>query len=140
MRLTILDPVGLGRNFAGFMHLADYSEALVNSRIWTEPQQIDARLSELNVHVESVIQNYLRNEFPTIESYNVQAAEVAEPYRILVVPDFPVGLQRIHGAKAPGDRAERSAMRGLRRAGVRHVGPSASVRDPRGPSEDRSSA
>ena len=92
VRLTILDPMGLGRNFAGFMHLADYSEALVNTRIWTEPQQIDARLSELNVHVELVIQNYLRNEYPTIESYNVQAAEVAEPYRILVVPDFPAGF------------------------------------------------
>ena len=92
VRLTILDPLGLGRNFAGFMHLADFSEALVNTRIWTEPQQIDARLSELNVHVELVIQNYLRNEYPTIESYNVQAAEVAEPYRILVVPDFPAGF------------------------------------------------
>lgn len=92
VRLTILDPVGLGRNFAGFMHLADYAEALVNSRIWTEPQHIDARLSEINVHIETVIQNYLRNEFPTLESYNEQAAEVAEPYKILVVPDFPSGF------------------------------------------------
>jgi len=92
VRLTMLDPVGLGRSFAGFMHLADYSEALVNSRIWTEPQQIDARLAELNSHVELVIQNYLRNEFLTIEAYNEQAAKVAEPYRVLVVPDFPAGF------------------------------------------------
>ena len=92
VRLTMLDPVGLGRSFAGFMHLADYAEALVNTRIWTEAQQIDARLGELNGHVETVIQTYLRNEFPTIESYNEQAAEVAEPYRVLVVPDFPTGF------------------------------------------------
>ena len=92
VRFTILDPVGLGRSFAGFMHLADYAEALVNTRIWTEPQQIDQRLAELNVHIETVIQNYLRNEFPTIEAYNAQAAEVAEPYRVLVVSDFPAGF------------------------------------------------
>ena len=37
VRFTIIDPVGLGDNFAAFMHLADYDEALVTSRIWTEP-------------------------------------------------------------------------------------------------------
>src|SRR5262249_11475096 len=36
VRFTILDPVGLGQNFAAFMHLADYDEALVGGRIWTE--------------------------------------------------------------------------------------------------------
>lgn len=92
VRFTILDPVGLGRNFAGFMHLADFAESLVNTRIWTEPQQIDQKLNELNVHIETVIQNYLRNEFATIEAYNDQAAEVAEPYRVLVVADFPAGF------------------------------------------------
>ncbi len=92
VRFTILDPVGLGRNFAAFMHLADYGEAMVNTRIWTEPQDIDHRLAELNTHIETVIQNYLRNEFPTIEAYNEQAAEVAEPYRVLVIADFPAGF------------------------------------------------
>ncbi len=92
VRFTIMDPVGLGRNFAAFMHLADFSGTLVNDRIWTEPQQIEQRLGELNLHIETVIQNYLRNEFATIEQYNEQAAEVAEPYRILVVADFPTGF------------------------------------------------
>ena len=36
VRFTIIDPVGLGENFAAFMHLADYNELLVTSRIWTE--------------------------------------------------------------------------------------------------------
>jgi DNA segregation ATPase FtsK/SpoIIIE, S-DNA-T family len=35
-RFTIIDPVGLGQNFSAFMHLADYDEAMVGSRIWTE--------------------------------------------------------------------------------------------------------
>ncbi len=92
VRFTIFDPVGLGRGFAGFMHLADYTEAMVNGRIWTEPQQIDQRLIEINTHIETVIQDYLRNEYPTIEDYNEHAGEVAEPYRILVVADFPAGF------------------------------------------------
>lgn len=92
VRFTILDPVGLGQNFAGFMHLADYEEALVGSRIWTETRHIEQRLADLTEHMEIVIQKYLRNEFETIEEYNVQAGEIAEPYRFLVIADFPVNF------------------------------------------------
>src|SRR5260370_41783806 len=89
VRFTIIDPVGLGENFATFMHLADYDEALVNSRIWTEMPHIEQRLEDLQAHMENVIQKYLRNEYETIEAYNAQAGEVAEPFRILVVANFP---------------------------------------------------
>ena len=40
-RFTIIDPVGLGQNFAGFMHLADYDETLVTGKAWSEPMQIE---------------------------------------------------------------------------------------------------
>ncbi len=89
VRFTIVDPVGLGQNFAGFMHLSDYDELLVSHKIWTEPQQIEQRLSDLTSHMSNVIQKYLRNEFETIEDYNQHAGEVAEPFRILVVANFP---------------------------------------------------
>jgi DNA segregation ATPase FtsK/SpoIIIE, S-DNA-T family len=92
VRFTILDPVGLGENFAAFMHLADYDEQLVNSRIWTEMPHIEQRLSDLTGHMENVIQKYLRNQFESIEDYNAMAGEVAEPYRILVVANFPAGF------------------------------------------------
>ena len=36
LSFTIFDPVGLGQNFAGLMHLADYEESHINSRIWTQ--------------------------------------------------------------------------------------------------------
>ncbi len=90
---TIVDPVGLGQNFAGFMHLADHDEALVGSRIWTESDHIEQRLADLTEHMETVIQKYLRNEFQTIDDYNAQAGELAEPYRFLVIADFPVGFE-----------------------------------------------
>ncbi len=92
VRFTIIDPIGLGESFAGFMHLADYEEALVGGRIWTESEHIEARLTELTSHRENVIQKYLRNEFDSIDAYNRQAGELAEPYRFLVIADFPAGF------------------------------------------------
>jgi DNA segregation ATPase FtsK/SpoIIIE-like protein len=86
---TIFDPVGLGQNFAGFMHLADYEESLINRRIWTQRDQLEDRLAELNEHIEKVIQMYLRNEYATITEYNAQAGSVAEKYHFLVIADFP---------------------------------------------------
>ncbi len=92
VRYTIIDPVGLGENFSAFMHLADYDEQLVASRIWTEPAHIERRLADLTEHMETVIQVYLRNEFQTIQEYNDFAGELAEPYRVLVIANFPSGF------------------------------------------------
>ena len=89
---TIFDPVGLGQNFAGIMHLADYEESNINSRIWTQTAQIEEKLAELNEHMEKVIQMYLRNEYETIAEYNAQAGTIAEKYHILVIASFPVNF------------------------------------------------
>ena len=89
VRFTIIDPIGIGRNFGAFMHLADFDGALVTNQVWTDPRQIEERLADLAAHMETVTQKYLRNEYATIEEYNAVAEEVAEPYRVLVVADFP---------------------------------------------------
>lgn len=89
---TVIDPVGLGENFAGLMHLADYQEDIINRRIWTQSQQIEQRLGELNDHMEKVIQMYLRNEYETITEYNLKAGNIAEKYHFLVVADFPAAF------------------------------------------------
>ncbi len=92
VRFTILDPVGLGQNFAAFMDLADHDDLLVTSRIWTETAHIEQRLADLTAHMENVIQKYLRDRYPTINDYNAMAGEVAEPFRILVVANFPTNF------------------------------------------------
>ena len=112
VRFTIVDPVGLGENFAGFMHLGDYHELLVTNRIWTESQHIEQRLTDLTEHMENVIQKYLRNEFETIEEYNTMAGEVAEPFRILVVANFPTNFNDAGAAAVDQHRQQR------RRCGV----------------------
>ncbi|NUQ64921.1 MAG: cell division protein FtsK, partial [Pirellulales bacterium] len=89
VRFTIIDPVGLGENFAAFMHLADFDEQLVANRIWTDMAHIPHRLADLTEHMENVLQVYLRNEFESIHQYNAAAGEMAEPYRVLVIANFP---------------------------------------------------
>jgi S-DNA-T family DNA segregation ATPase FtsK/SpoIIIE len=92
LNFTVVDPVGLGQNFAGVMHLADYEERLINSKIWTQTAQIEQKLADLNEHMEKVIQMYLRNEYETIAEYNEAAGNIAEKYHFLVVADFPAGF------------------------------------------------
>jgi len=109
LAFTIIDPVGLGQNFAGLMHLSDYEETLINRRIWTQHDQIEERLAELNEHIEKVIQMYLRNEYATITEYNAQADSVAEKYHFLVVADFPANfgetaVKRLQSIAASGAR------------------------------------
>jgi S-DNA-T family DNA segregation ATPase FtsK/SpoIIIE len=92
VRFTLIDPIGIGRNFGAFMHLADFDPSLVHDQVWTDPHQIEEQLADLAAHMEKVTQKYLRNEYATIEEYNAVAGEVAEPYRVLVIADFPTNL------------------------------------------------
>lgn len=95
LSFTLVDPVGLGESFAGLMHLADYDEILINSRIRTQESQIETRLGELCEHMEKVIQMYLRNDYETITEYNKAAGTIAERYHFLVVADFPNGFSEL---------------------------------------------
>ncbi|MGO8767066.1 MAG: FtsK/SpoIIIE domain-containing protein [Limisphaerales bacterium] len=109
VNFTIFDPIGLGQNFAALMHLADYEEGYINSRIWTQTTQFEEKLAELNEHMEKVIQMYLRNEYATIADYNAQAGSIAEKYHFLVVASFPVNFsdtaaRRLRNIAANGAR------------------------------------
>ncbi len=109
LAFTIFDPVGLGQNFAGIMHLADFEERLINSRIWTQQAQFEQRLADLNEHIEKVTQMYLRNEYQSLAEYNEQAGRLAEKYQFLVIADFPVNfsdvaVKRLQSIAASGPR------------------------------------
>ncbi len=109
VNFTIIDPVELGQNFAGVMHLADFEPRLINSRIWTQGTQIEEQLANLSEHIEKVTQMYLRNEFADIAEYNEQAGRIAEKYHFLVVADFPtnfsdVASKRLLSIAASGPR------------------------------------
>ena len=92
VRLTIIDPEGLGRSFSALMHLADYDERLISERIWTEQAHINRRLEKITEHMESVIQKNLRNEFASIHEYNEVAGEVTVPFHLIVIDGFPTNF------------------------------------------------
>lgn len=109
VKFTLIDPVGLGESFGGFMHLADHEDSLVNGRVWSEPSHIDRRLTDLTDHMGQMIQKYLRNDYASIDEYNEQAGELAEPYRFLVAADYPNGFStdaaaRLNSLAASGAR------------------------------------
>jgi hypothetical protein len=106
---VFIDPVGLGKDFAGLMHLADYEETLINNRIWTQTTHIEERLAEVNDHIEKVIQMYLRDEFANITEYNKQAGTIAEKYRFVVIAGFPAAfsdtaMKRLRSIASSGAR------------------------------------
>ena len=110
---TIIDPVGLGQNFAGLMYLADYEEALINRRIWTQQGQIEERLAELNEHIEKVIQMYLRNEFATITEYNEKGGQRRREIPLPRGRGFSRAVQRNGGAAPAEHRGQRPSLRGF---------------------------
>jgi len=92
VRFCIVDPVGLGQSAGELLDLAEYDPDLISGKVWSQPQDLEARLGELSAHIELVIQKYLRTTYATIDDFNDAAGAIAEPYKVLVLFDFPTGL------------------------------------------------
>jgi hypothetical protein len=81
------------------MHLADFEANQINSRIWTQTNQLEERLAALNEHMEKVIQMYLRNEYPSLAEFNAHAGKLAEKYHFLVIAGFPINFSETAGRR-----------------------------------------
>lgn len=93
-KLTLIDPIGRGQNFASLMSMTDYEPDLVGHRVWTGERQIEQRLAELAHRAEDILQVNLRDRFERIEQYNAIAGSLAEPYRAIAAVGFPESLTR----------------------------------------------
>ena len=92
VKFCIFDPVGLGASAGDLLDLAEYDTELIGGKVWSSSQDLEARLADLSAHIELVIQKYLRTTYQTIDAFNDAAGEIAEPYRMLVLFDFPIGM------------------------------------------------
>jgi DNA segregation ATPase FtsK/SpoIIIE, S-DNA-T family len=101
LHVRIVDPVAVGQSVADFRHLSEYDSRLMDEKTWTSERDIERVLDELSEHLEVVISTYLRGQFATIDDYNRHAGEVAQPYRALVIFDYPNGFS---------DRAQRQLL------------------------------
>ena len=57
-----------------------------------EKSHIERVLADTVAHMENVIQKYLRNDYNSIQDYNRAAGEIAEPFRFIVINDFPTRI------------------------------------------------
>jgi DNA segregation ATPase FtsK/SpoIIIE, S-DNA-T family len=87
VRLVCIDPVGLGATAAGF--IKGLPDSLTGGQAWFASNDIKQRLAELEGHMAFVRQKYLGFGFTSMEDYNAKAGQIEEPYRILMVADFP---------------------------------------------------
>lgn len=128
---VFIDPVSLGRDFAGLMHLADYEESLIHHRIWTQSTQIEERLAEINEHIEKVIQMYLRDEFANISDYNQQAGATAEKYHFVVIAGFPAAFSETAAKRllAIASSGARCGVHLLIQRDLRHPSPEPALED-----------
>lgn len=92
LNITVIDPKELGKPFSWLMALADIDPALVGQRVWTQPLQIAEQLAGIARHVEDMIQRCLRDRYSDLIEYNRNAGPMAVPYRLIVWPNFPSGL------------------------------------------------
>ncbi|HYE05822.1 MAG TPA: FtsK/SpoIIIE domain-containing protein [Planctomycetota bacterium] len=92
LRVTLIDPVGLGGSFPALVGLADHDDGRVGGRVLTDPAAIEQGLADLAAHLELVIQKHLRDRYATLHDYNREAGELREAVRLVVVGDFPHGF------------------------------------------------
>ncbi len=90
LRLAAVDAAGMGATFAAFLRLPD---ACRDPQVWSRAEEIAARLEALERHIESVIQTRLQNQYPDLVAYNQALGEIAVPYVVLAVADFPAGFE-----------------------------------------------
>lgn len=94
LRLAFIDPMGLGRSDASFLPLADHNPDLVHRNVRSSRQEIEELLQDMVSTISRITQRYLRGTYSSIDEYNKAADEIAEPYRLLVIHDYPQQFEK----------------------------------------------
>ena len=112
LQFCFFDPVGLGQSAAALLELAEYDASLIGGKVWSSADDLAARLADQTSHIELVIQKYLRAAYATIDEFNTAAGDIAEPFRQLVLFDFPTGFSEEPAARL------RSILQNGQRCGI----------------------
>jgi hypothetical protein len=90
----VFDPQRLGESMSFVYALGDAAERVIGAKVRTTPAELAELLLSLEQHITFVTQKYLQGQHESLTDYNVSAGEVSEPYRLLVLYDFPHGFSR----------------------------------------------
>lgn len=95
VNFTFVDPVTLGESFAMFTRLVDVDDRtseVINGKIWSTPSDIEEKLNIMTNHISNVTQRCLQGKYENIFEYNKVAEQNAEAYQIIMLMDYPAGL------------------------------------------------
>ena len=89
LHLTVFDPIGLGQSVSSILELGEYDPEILGGKVWSGASDFKDKLRELTAHIELVVQKFLRSDYGSLAEFNAAAGDIATPYRLLVVFDFP---------------------------------------------------
>lgn len=99
LKIHLFDPLKLGASLPFLNDLNDVTRAAVTgSQVGVVAADLEPMLDELTRHVAKVTQQCLGSQHQTLEAYNTSAGEVAESYHLLVLMDYPTGVQDANGS------------------------------------------
>lgn len=90
---TVIDPAGRGASFGPFMEMTKQLDLLFDGGIYSDGESIKNRLKELDLECTDRIQ-LLSGQYNSIFEYNENSRRNKKPLRILVIYDYPHGLDR----------------------------------------------
>lgn len=93
VKVDIVDPRSLGDSASFLYELNEAGDRILSDSVWTTPEQLSRVLVRIEEHITFVTQKYLQGH-GSLSQYNVEAGEIAEPYQLLLMFDFPAGFSR----------------------------------------------
>jgi hypothetical protein len=90
-RVSLIDKTGAGQNFP---YLSRLHEKFINGKVLTEESEIELELENLKNSMATISQSISANGFTSIEEYNKNTDEIAQPYSIVLVSNFPTGFNK----------------------------------------------
>ena len=97
VKLNIFDPERLGESVKYLFALGDSASKIIGDKIRSTTTELHELLDSVEGHITYVTQKYLAAQHKSLHEYNVAAGEVAEPYRVLLLFDYPTGFERAGG-------------------------------------------
>lgn len=92
-KLTLYDGTAAGANL---IELSGLSPKIKGEKILTDPEELRRALNAIKNEMPHVVQRVLGHRYmgKTLIDYNHDAGELAHPYQVLVIADFPHSLTR----------------------------------------------
>lgn len=90
-RVSLIDKTGAGQNFP---LLSTLHEKFVDGKVLSEDNEIELELENLKQSMSTITQSIAANGFSSIEQFNKETDEVAQPYTFLFVSGFPTGFNK----------------------------------------------